>query len=265
MDDCTPLFFEAENDTRTEVHQNFNVSNRSLKRAKREKAKQQSSQENTEKLRRRHPLPLTAKTQKQAEYLDALYSSDQIFAVGGAGTGKTYIPSRMAVQAVVDSNYSRVIITRPTVSRKEHKLGFLPGSAKQKMDPWLIPIIASMKEQVNPALITTMMNNEQIEFVPFEHMRGRTFKDAFVILDEAQNCTLADLRLFLTRIGEDSKVIVTGDSDQVDIEDSGLEKVISMIEKHGVNASVIRFGPNDVVRSKIAREWVTAFAAEQSK
>jgi phosphate starvation-inducible PhoH-like protein len=237
----------------------FEIENRSPSGNKSRKRRERNVVKN-ERLRARHPLQLEPKTEKQSDYLGALRTQDQVFATGGAGTGKTYIPSRFSITELLAGNCEQIIISRPTVCRPEHKLGFLPGSAKQKMEPWLIPIIAAMKEQVNKIKVDEWLKTDVIEFVPFEHMRGRTFKNAFVILDEAQNCTLQDLRLFLTRIGEDTKVVVTGDTDQIDIPNSGLATVIKMIEDHEISASVIKFGPQDVVRSKIAREWVTAFS-----
>ena len=217
------------------------------------------------KTRRNYPLPLEPKTEMQREYLRSLRTQDLVFAIGGAGTGKTYVGARFAIQELALGNVSKIILTRPTAARKEHKMGFLPGDQKKKIEPWLVPLVSSMKEGMAPAKVDEYLRNDTIEFAPFEFMRGRTFKDCIVILDEAQNCSLSDLRLFLTRIGEDARVIISGDTDQVDIEDSGLAVVVDMVRRHNITADVIEFGPADVVRSKLAREWVTAFAKDSKK
>lgn len=254
MEDSSTLVFESQVETESVRRV---ATQKSIRR---QEQKELKNNRRTEKLRTRHPLPLKPKTEKQVEYLDSMRTRNQVFAIGGAGTGKTYVASRFAIQELFAKNYKRIVITRPTVSRPEHRLGFLPGDGKAKMDPWLVPIISAMKEQANPREIQELLKSETIEFVPFEHMRGRTFKDAFVILDEAQNCTLADLKLFLTRIGEDSTVVVSGDTDQVDINNSGLSTVIDMVRRFSMNADVVEFAPEDVIRSAIAKEWVAAFA-----
>lgn len=204
--------------------------------------------------------PLVAQTVSQKTYLSQLKKSDQVFATGSAGTGKTYIASRVGLRSILEGHHDRIIICRPTMADPRHRMGFLPGNLDAKLKPWLVPILRAFKDEASQTDIDKLKNEGRIEFPSFEHMRGMTFDDAFVILDEAQNCTFTDLKLFLTRIGKNSKVVVNGDLDQFDIQDSGLQKIMDMITKYSLSASVIIFDENDVVRSEIAAEWVKAFA-----
>jgi phosphate starvation-inducible PhoH-like protein len=204
---------------------------------------------------------LTAQTPNQCLYLTELRSREQVFGVGPAGTGKTYLAARHALQQVLAGRKKRLVIARPTVARKRHQIGFLPGSADEKLGPWLVPVLDSLADECGVAVVERMRKDGAITFLSFEHMRGRTLKDAVVILDEAQNCSYGDLRTFLTRTGENAQVLVNGDTDQCDIDDSGLADVLALIERHAVDAAVIRFTDDDVVRSEIARQWVRAFRA----
>jgi len=209
--------------------------------------------------------PLTPKTETQKYYLECLDNNSQVFAYGGAGTGKTYIASRYAIRKLVENKYEKLIIARPTVANRRHELGFLPGNLEAKLRPWLVPILSSFADEVSPSDIDRLKNLGKIEFLSFEHMRGRTFNDSVIILDEAQNCSYSDLKLFLTRIGENSLTIVNGDIDQIDISDSGLEKVIDLIYDYDLDVDVVEFTEEDVVRSKEAKVWVTAFNREKNK
>lgn len=228
-------------------------SSKSLKRKRRQEDKR-LKEEKTRK------FPLAPKTESQRVYLTALRSHDQIFATGSAGTGKTYMASRVGLRAVLDNEFSRIIICRPTMSDPRHKIGFLPGNLDAKLKPWLTPILRAFHEEASAAEIDKLKNENRIEFASFEHMRGQTFDDAFVILDEAQNCSYSDLRLFLTRIGENTTVVVNGDVDQFDIQDSGLEEIMNIVSKYKIDASVVHFDEHDVVRSEIAAQWVKAFS-----
>ncbi len=210
---------------------------------------------------------LKPRSDAQAFYLDLLNDPEvtQIFAVGEAGTGKTYIAARVAARRLIDHKISKIFIARPTVSAPAHKLGFLPGKMKDKLAPWLIPIVDALKQEMTVTELNKYMETGAIEFVSFEHMRGRTFDDCFVILDEAQNCTLADLKLFLTRKGEESTYIVAGDPSQVDISNSGLDIILDMIEEYDLSPEIAEFDENDVVRSKDAKEWVASFKKWQAE
>jgi phosphate starvation-inducible PhoH-like protein len=151
-------------------------------------------------------------------------------------------------------------MSRATASATRHKMGFLPGTDAQKMAPWLIPIMSALQESARAGELEKFKNEKRIETLPFEHMQGRTVKDGVFLLDEAQNCTLSDLEMFITRIGEGAQIIICGDQDQVvpGIE-SGLMQIVEMIEAFGLNAGVVIFDENDVVRSETAAEWVKAF------
>lgn len=225
-----------------------------------EKAQRRASRKAVKKARTRPQSTLIPKTQTQADYIESLNVCNQVFAIGGAGTGKTYIAARYAIAKVLNNEFYRVIVSRPTVAQSRHRLGFLPGDSNEKLAPWMRPIEDSFAAEAQVSTLDQLRHQGRIEIVAFEHIRGRTFDDAIVILDEAQNCTLHDLQTFLTRVGERSKVIVCGDTDQCDIEDSGLETVVNMIEKYDIDADIIEFTEDDVVRSDIAKEWVTAFA-----
>lgn len=224
-----------------------------------EKAQRRASRKAVKRARTKQLSNLVPKTETQKEYLDSLNEADQIFAIGGAGTGKTYVAARFALRKVLDNAFFRVIVARPTVAQLHHKLGFLPGDADDKLEPWMRPIHDAFLAEAQSSTIEQLKHQGRIEAVAFEHIRGRTFDNAIVILDEAQNCTLLDLRTFLTRLGDHSKIIVCGDIDQCDIANSGLTTIVDMIEKYDIDADIIEFGSKDVVRSKIAKEWVEAF------
>lgn len=203
--------------------------------------------------------PLLPKNATQQEMLDALSEKEQVFAIGPAGTGKTYLAARWGMNALIKGEFSGLTISRPTVTKPKHRQGFLPGTDKEKIEPWLIPIISAFKDGVAPSMVDKMTRDGRIEYLSFETMRGRSIKDRVIILDEAQNCDYLDLKMFLTRVGENSKLIVCGDPEQVDINDSGLEAVLDMIEDFDLTAEIIEFDDADVVRSGIAAEWVRAF------
>jgi len=212
-----------------------------------------------EKQQRTFPQ-LKPKTRKQAHLISALSEIDQVFAIGAAGSGKTYITARLGLRAVIAGEFDRVVVCRPTVAADRHRQGFLPGNLQAKLQPWLAPILDGFAAEASGATIEKLRQDGKIEFLSFEHMRGRSIPRSCIILDEAQNCTLGDLKMFLTRVGEDSQVVVCGDPSQSDIHDSGLVHVLKMIEEFDIEAEVVEFGPEDVVRSAVAAEWVAAFA-----
>lgn len=209
--------------------------------------------------------PLVAKTSNQGRLISVLRDGDSVFAVGGAGTGKTYIPARIAAQRLMGGLVEKIIICRPTAAPTRHANGFLPGKLDAKLAPWLIPVMDGIRAEVSGATLDKWKDEGRFETVSFEHMRGRTFDGAFVLLDEAQNCTWGDLRMFLSRTGKDTQIAVTGDIDQIDIHDSGLEAVLEMIEDDDLPAHIIRFTDEDVVRSEFAKAFVRAFAKRDRK
>lgn len=211
--------------------------------------------------------PLLARTETQRRYISALHAGEHIFAVGPAGTGKTYIPARVAARKLVDGTIEKIIVARVAASRAKHQLGFLPGKLDAKMRPWLIPIFDGIKAEVGSHTLDQWLQENRVEICTFEHMRGRTLGNqrTIVILDEAQNADLIDLRLFLTRIGEEAQCVVTGDLEQIDITNSGLAKVIRLSQHHDIPMCLVEFGEEDVVRSAFVAAWVRAFSAEQAE
>jgi phosphate starvation-inducible PhoH-like protein len=203
---------------------------------------------------------ITPRNEKQAQLLALFKKYPVVFAVGVAGSGKTYLAARFALQQISSKLVERLVMSRATASAARHKLGFLPGGDTQKMAPWLVPIMTALREGARQGELEKYQNEKRIEILPFEHMQGRTVKDGVFLLDEAQNCTFGDLEMFITRIGENAQIIICGDPDQVVPGiDSGLVDIIDMVETYGLNAGVIYFDENDVVRSETASEWVKAF------
>lgn len=204
--------------------------------------------------------PLQPKNPAQADYIDVLRAGDSVFAVGPAGTGKTYIPARIAAQRLIRGEIEKIIVTRVTVSSPRHAIGFLPGNIEAKMKPWLTPVIEGIRAEVSGQTLDKWKAEGRFEIVPFEYMRGRTFDGAVVILDEAQNACFADLELFVTRTGVGTQVVICGDPGQIDIPNSGLGHMLDLAEEFEI-MDVIEFTEDDVVRSALAKAWVKAIGA----
>jgi phosphate starvation-inducible PhoH-like protein len=196
----------------------------------------------------------------QIRYMEALGSSDIIFALGPAGTGKTYLAVAQAVQELIQGSVDRLILSRPAVEAGE-RLGFLPGDMKEKVDPYLRPLYDALYDMLPSEQVERRITSGEIEIAPIAFMRGRTLSDAFVILDEAQNTTPAQMKMFLTRFGQNSRMVVCGDPRQVDLPDigkSGLADAVGRLE--GVDGiSVVRFDSSDVVRHPIVGRIVEAY------
>jgi phosphate starvation-inducible protein PhoH and related proteins len=203
---------------------------------------------------------IRAKTLKQQQYVQAIRKHDLTFCIGPAGTGKTYLAAVMAVQALLANQFERLILTRPAVEAGE-KLGFLPGDLQDKVDPYLRPLYDALHEFVDPEKIAGLMERQVIEVAPIAYMRGRTLSHAFVIVDEAQNTTPAQMKMLLTRIGQNSKMVVTGDITQTDLpyhQESGLavaEKILSQVE----GIAFCRLDRSDVVRHPLVQRIVEAY------
>jgi len=204
--------------------------------------------------------PIVPKTAKQNEYLDALRVSPQVFAIGPAGTGKTWLPTAYAADLLRQKQIDKIVLTRPNVPAGP-TLGFFPGTLEEKMAPWVVPFIEVIKERLGgPSQLEAELKRNNIEIAPFETMRGRTFFNSVVIVDEAQNLTESEMYMVLTRIGEESQLIINGDLIQLDIKKtSGLAKAIDTIREKKINAAVIEFTKDDVVRGGICAEWVKAW------
>lgn len=204
--------------------------------------------------------PIAARGPAQKEMVKAYESNDLIFATGPAGTGKTYIAIALAVRALKNREIRRIILTRPAVEAGE-RLGFLPGDLKEKLDPYLQPLYDALEDMIPPKKLQDFIADGIIQIAPLAYMRGRTLSSAVAILDEAQNTNLGQLKMFLTRMGQGSKFIVTGDSTQIDLprrEDSGLVRGMEIL--HGVpGIADIRFSSADIVRHPLVTKIVKAF------
>lgn len=209
---------------------------------------------------------VTAKSANQRKYIEAIQKNDLTFGIGPAGTGKSFLAVALAVQALFSKQVSRIILTRPAVEAGE-KLGFLPGDLQDKVDPYLRPLYDALFDLVDNERVTKMLEKRIIEIAPLAFMRGRTLADAFIILDEAQNTTGEQMKMFLTRIGFGSKAVVTGDITQIDLprgQRSGLkeaEKVLSDLE----GIEFVRFNDRDVVRHKLVQMIVKAYESHTAK
>lgn len=204
-------------------------------------------------------IVLLPKNENQAAYIKALKTSDQVIVTGPAGTGKTFIASTYAATLFAQGKIDKIILTRPNVAAGR-SLGFFPGTMEEKMAPWVIPFTDVLQACLGEGAFNIAMQKKQIDIVPFEVMRGRTFNNAFVILDEAQNTSPAEMKMFLTRIGDESKVLLNGDIKQSDLRStSGLKTIIDMIQKQKMPVDHIEFTVDDIVRSGICAMWVKAF------
>ncbi len=203
--------------------------------------------------------PIKPLNATQVDYLAALRSCRQIVVLGPAGTGKTWIAATHAADLYRNQQIAKIIITRPNVPCGR-SLGFFPGSLRDKFAPWAAPIIEAIKERIGNSAYEIALKGGGIEMVPFEVMRGRSWKDAFVLLDEAQNTTPAEIKTFLTRVGEDCTVVINGDVSQCDLaEASGLRTALHLIRSRKLPVPVIEFTLEDIVRSGHCAMWVRAF------
>ncbi|MBR3305074.1 MAG: PhoH family protein [Christensenellaceae bacterium] len=210
--------------------------------------------------------PVKCKSLGQKQYIKAIDDNTVIFGIGPAGTGKTYLAMAKAVIALKNKQVSRIILTRPAVEAGE-KLGFLPGDLQNKVDPYLRPLYDALYDFMGTESYSRLAEKGVIEVAPLAYMRGRTLNDSFIILDEAQNCTFEQMKMFLTRLGEGSKTVITGDITQIDLPDekkSGLAAVADMLQSiDGVAA--VRLTHRDVVRHKLVKEIVKAFEKAEKK
>ena len=203
--------------------------------------------------------PIKPLNPTQATYLKALQTSPQVIVLGPAGTGKTWIAATHAADLFRKGCVDKIILTRPNVPCGR-SLGFFPGSLEDKFAPWAVPVAEAIKERIGKAAYEIALKRGEIELVPFEVMRGRSWKNAFVLLDEAQNSTPAEIKTFLTRIGEDCSVVINGDISQCDLDSaSGLSAVLGLIKSQRLPVPVVEFTRDDIVRSGICAMWVRAF------
>ena len=204
--------------------------------------------------------PIKSRSENQQQLIEAYEKNDMIFAVGPAGTGKTYLSIALAVKALKEKTIKKIILSRPAVEAGE-KLGFLPGDMKDKIDPYLQPLYDALEDMIPAVKLQDMMEKHIIQIAPLAFMRGRTLSDAVVILDEAQNTTSQQIRMFLTRMGMNTKMIITGDLTQIDLpreQRSGLKEALKILE--GVEGiGVVKLGQKDIVRHKLVTRIVNAY------
>jgi len=210
--------------------------------------------------------PIKAKTVNQQRLVKAILDYDLVFALGPAGTGKTFISVAMAVKALKNKQVKKIIITRPAVEAGEN-LGFLPGDLKEKIDPYLRPIYDALNDMIPFEKLKFYMEREIIEIAPLAYMRGRTLNNAFILLDEAQNTTPMQMKMFLTRMGPDSKMIVTGDTSQIDLppnQRSGLKEAVRILMEVS-SIGFIELNERDVLRHRLVREIIEAYGKAKSE
>lgn len=209
---------------------------------------------------------ISPKTKNQKALVEAVDANDLVFAIGPAGTGKTYISVALAVRALKNKEVKKIIITRPAVEAGEN-LGFLPGDLKEKIDPYLRPIYDALNDMIPTEKLRYYRENGVIEIAPLAYMRGRTLNDAYILLDEAQNTTPMQIKMFLTRMGPESKVIITGDKSQIDLprnQRSGLIDALDVL-KEVKNIGFVELDDRDVVRHKLVKEIVKAYNKQGEK
>lgn len=210
--------------------------------------------------------PIKCKTVGQKLYVDGIKNNSVTFGIGPAGTGKTYLAVCLAVQSYKQKQVDKIILTRPAVEAGE-KLGFLPGDLQTKVDPYLRPLYDALEEMLGTETYAKLMERGTIEVAPLAYMRGRTLSNAFIILDEAQNTTREQMKMFLTRLGDNSKMVVTGDVTQIDLPDgkkSGLEHAVGVL-KDVDGISVIYLSDKDVVRNPLVMSIVRAYEADGAR
>ena len=209
-------------------------------------------------------VKIKARTVNQKKLVDSIQKNDMVFAIGPAGTGKTYTAVALAVKALKAKEVKRIVLTRPAVEAGEN-LGFLPGDLKEKLDPYLMPLYDALRDMIPSERLAEMIQYGVIEIAPLAFMRGRTLDKAFVILDEAQNTTIMQMKMFLTRMGMTAKFVITGDMSQVDLpgkQRSGLAYATSILrDVEGIG--IIEMGQSDIIRHKLIAKIITAFEQQE--
>jgi phosphate starvation-inducible PhoH-like protein len=209
---------------------------------------------------------VVSKTPNQHRIVEASENNDMIFAIGPAGTGKTYTAVALAVRALKEKQIKRIILTRPAVEAGEN-LGFLPGDLKEKLDPYLQPLYDALMDMIPYEKLAEYMEKNVIEIAPLAFMRGRTLDKAFVILDEAQNATVAQMKMFLTRMGQNAKFIITGDASQIDLpksQKSGLMHAVHIL-RNTPDIAIIELDEQDVIRHKLVRKIIAAYEKSENE
>jgi len=202
------------------------------------------------------------KTENQDKLIKAIKSSKQVLILGPAGTGKTYVTATCAADLYTLKEIDKIVITRPHVA-VGRDIGYLPGTLEEKAQPWALPVLDVLTKHLSKGAVDTALKAGNIEVATLALMRGRSFDNAFIIVDEAQNIEVAEIKMLLTRVGEGSTIVLNGDIQQSDLKGtSGLAKVIHLAKKHMLDVPVVEFGIDDIVRSGICAEWVKVFMKE---
>ena len=205
---------------------------------------------------------LVPRTDNQKALIDALKSNTQVFILGPAGTGKTYVTATYAADLYTTKEIDKIVITRPHVAVGK-ELGYLKGDLEEKTKPWALPVLDVLEKHLGKGTVETGIKNGNIEMAPLALMRGRSFDNAFIIVDETQNITTHELKMLLTRVGEGTTIVLNGDSQQSDLKETdGLSKVIHLAKKHLLPVPIIEFGVEDIIRSDICAQWVKVFMKE---
>ena len=206
---------------------------------------------------------IVPKTEHQGDLINAIKGSCQVIVFGPAGTGKTYVTATMAADLYTTKQIDKIVITRPMVSVGK-EIGILPGDLGEKVAPWALPVLDVLNKHLGKGAVETGIKNGNIELAPLALMRGRSFDDAFIICDEAQNITTHELKMLLTRVGEGSTIVLNGDLQQTDLKDGdGLTKITHLAKKHMLPIPIVEFDLDDIVRSDICAQWVRVFYAEK--
>ncbi|NND77859.1 MAG: PhoH family protein [Flavobacteriales bacterium] len=211
-------------------------------------------------------MKIKARSANQTKLVEAVTKNDMTFAIGPAGTGKTYTAVALAVKALKENTVRKIIMTRPAVEAGE-RLGFLPGDMKEKLDPYMQPLYDALFDMIPPAKLRSLIENRTIEIAPLAFMRGRTLDNAFVIFDEAQNATYSQLKMFLTRMGRSAKFVITGDLTQIDLPKTHLSGLSRMMERiHDVEGiAVVRLGQEDVNRHRLVKAIINAIGKDKEE
>jgi phosphate starvation-inducible PhoH-like protein len=208
-------------------------------------------------------IELIPRNDKQNEYLQALKHYSQVVVFGPAGTGKTYCVSTFAANQYHMNSIDKIVITRPHVAVGKD-IGYLPGTLEEKSAPWALPVLDVLEEHLGKGVVETALKHGNIEVAPLALMRGRSFKNAFIICDEAQNISFHELKMLVTRVGENSSLILNGDLQQSDLkEGDGLSKIVHLIKKHMLPVPIIEFTVEDIVRSDMTKMWIETFVKEK--
>jgi len=210
----------------------------------------------------KHSLELVPKNDNQALYIKALNEDDQVVVFGPSGCGKTYVVATYAANAYNMKDIHRIVITRPHVTVGKD-IGYLPGTLEEKCAPWALPVVDVLERHLSKGVVETAFKNGNIETVPLALIRGRSFDNTLVIVDEAQNLTVDELKALVTRVGMGSKLVINGDVQQSDLKGGeGLSKIVHLVKKYQLPIPIIEFGVDDIIRSDITKTWVKTFMSE---